>query len=71
MNIDGASCWEQECNLGNLVTDSMVHCAYNHPEASGVLRDNKREAISVWHGGAFYPDNVKAIGIYYRGTPVL
>ena len=62
VSIFGDTCWEQECNLGNLVTDSMVHCAYNNAEALALLRGQNREAISVWHGGAFFPDKVNTTG---------
>ncbi|CAG7830068.1 unnamed protein product, partial [Allacma fusca] len=56
VTIDGGSCWMNECNLGNLVTDAMVHCAHNHNSTSGLGHD----FISVWHGGAFFRDVVNA-----------
>lgn len=47
----GEVCWESECNLGNLMTDAMIHCAMNFPETPYSFR-----IYSIWHGGAFFED---------------
>lgn len=49
----GEICWRGECNLGNLITDAMVHCLFN--QAATVV---DFPVHSVWHGGAFFEDKI-------------
>ncbi|CAL8095142.1 unnamed protein product [Orchesella dallaii] len=57
----GEICWRQECNLGNLVTDAMVHCAISR---SALPFKNPLHAI--WHGGAFFEDSIKPMQKIYK-----
>lgn len=50
----GPVCLQQECNLGNLVCDAMVHCALNLPS-----RPFDFHVHAIWHAGAFFDDTVQ------------
>ena len=67
--IDGISCRSSECNLGNLVTDSMASCAYEHPSAAAEILHARREVISMWHGGSFMNRSLKVDSkvLHYSG----
>lgn len=51
----GELCWRQECNLGNLMADAVVHCVLAH--ANHTMLDKPLHA--VWHGGAFFEDEIQ------------
>lgn len=52
----GTKCWKNECNLGNLVTDAMVHCAHNASQSDSA--DSITPIVSIWHSGSLYKDEV-------------
>lgn len=51
----GSVCWRQECNLGNLVADAMVHCALNL-----AVKPFDFHVNAIWHARALFEDEVKS-----------
>jgi hypothetical protein len=54
----GERCWRDECNLGNLVADSMVHCAYQK------FSNLTQPIVAIWQGGSLFRDMIKGRGKY-------
>jgi len=52
----GEKCWRDECNLGNVVADAMVHCAYNSSKFVATPRNSP--LVSFWQGGSLFKDIV-------------
>ncbi len=54
--MGGETCWKEECNIGNLMTDAVVHCVLNR---FTIAEPFPNVVHSIWHGGAFFEDTVK------------
>jgi len=60
--IGGDVCWRQECNLGNLVTDAMVHCVLSAAHDGNVSIPRNQPIFSLWHSGALFKDVIQSGG---------
>jgi len=60
--IGGEVCWRQKCNLGNLVTDAMVHCVLNAHHYGSIRIPRSQPIFSLWHAGALYKDDIDSDG---------
>lgn len=56
--VGGETCWKEECNIGNLMTDAVVHCVLNRFDITDPFPNILH---SIWHGGAFFEDTVKGL----------
>jgi len=53
----GDVCWTDECNLGNIMADAAVHCAYKWDTIKFDIPEGP--LLGIWHGGALFYDKVQ------------